>query len=258
MVEHAAQRILGVLSLHRRFHSLRDRNAQTAGAGGVGGQDRPTGLGEVGGAGVHCGPPDLHHRLAVRLLVVRRSHLPDLALQPELRAGQRQGGTPLSRTGLGGELPGALRGVVERLRHRGVRLVGADGADAFVLVEDPGRRIEELLQPASPIERTGPPEAVHIDDLAGNVNVRVATDLLPDERHREQRSQVVRSHRLVRARVPHWWRRLGEVGTDVVPLRRGIRPGRRRHPSDANSASSRSTSASSWYTAKPIRKRSPR
>ena len=67
----------------------------------------------------------LDHDLAVRLLVVRRADLPDLAVEPELRAGERERGAPLARAGLGGQPADARLLVVVRLRHRGVRLVRA-------------------------------------------------------------------------------------------------------------------------------------
>ena len=49
----------------------------------------------------------LDHDPAVGLLVVRRPHLPDLALEVELGAGERQRRAPLPGAGLRGELPDA-------------------------------------------------------------------------------------------------------------------------------------------------------
>ena len=96
---------------------------------------------------------DLHHGAARRLLVVRRAHLPDLALHAVLRGGERERRAPLAGAGLGGELPDAFLVVVVGLRHRGVRLVAAGRADALVLEEDLRRGVEQLLQPPRPHQR---------------------------------------------------------------------------------------------------------
>ena len=82
-------------------------------------------------------PQRLDHRAAERLLVVRGANHVDLALEPELLAGERERTAPLARAGLGREALAALALVVEGLRDRGVRLVAAGGARALVLVEDP-------------------------------------------------------------------------------------------------------------------------
>ena len=172
---------------------------------------------------VHGRAPGLHHRAAVRLLVVGRADHPDLAVDPVLRAGERQRAAPLPRARLGGEPLGALDRVVVRLRHGGVRLVRPGRGDALVLVVDPGGRVEQLLQAAGPEQRRRPPQLVDVEDRAGDVHVRVAGDLLADQLHREQRREVVRPDRLARARVQRRrrWRR--QVGDDVVPLGRDLR-----------------------------------
>ena len=68
--------------------------------------------------------------------------------------------------------------VVVRLRHGGVRLVRPGRADALVLVVDPRRRVERLLQPVRPEQRRGPPQPVHVEHPAGDVDVPLAGDLL--------------------------------------------------------------------------------
>ena len=122
-------------------------------------------------ARVHGAAERLDHDPAVRLLVVRRPHLPDLALEVELRAGEGQRGAPLAGAGLGGQLRDARLGVVERLRHRGVRLVRAGRRDALVLVVDPGRRAERLLQPVRAEQRRRPPQPVDVEHLARDLDV---------------------------------------------------------------------------------------
>ena len=117
------------------------------------GQDRPTGFGEVGRRRMADAAVGLHLESAVRLGVEGRANLPHLHLETEQRAGERQRRAPLTRTGLGGELGGALEGVVVGLRHSRVRLVRSDRADALVLVVDPCRCAEHPLEPVCAHQR---------------------------------------------------------------------------------------------------------
>ena len=57
----------------------------------------------------------------------------------------------------------------------------------------------------------------------GMSTYRSVGHLLQDQVHREQRREVVRADRLQRARVQRRRRRRGQVGDDVVPLRRHLR-----------------------------------
>ena len=72
----------------------------------------------------------------------------------------------------------ALGRVVVRLRHGGVRLVRAGRRDALVLVVDPGRGAERLLEAVRPEQRRGPPLAVDVQHRAGDLDVAVAGHLL--------------------------------------------------------------------------------
>ena len=222
MVEHAAERIPHVFGGDRGLDRLGDRQTEAAGRIGVGGERVAAGLGEVRRARVHGGTPDLHHRLEVGLLVVAGPDLPHLALDAVLRSRERQRRAPLARAGLGGDLADPVGGVVVGLRHRGVRLVRPRRADALVLIEDLGRGVEELLEPPCAKQRARPPESEHVEHAAGDVDVRVARHLLFDQRHREQRRQVVGPDRLVGARMQRRRRRRRQVGDDVVPLRRDL------------------------------------
>ena len=200
-------------------------------------EDRAAGRGQRRGRRVHDSAEHLHHDPAVRLLVVGRPHLPDLAVEPELRARERERGAPLARAGLGGEPPDAGLRVVVRLRDGGVRLVRAGRRDALVLVVDPRRGTERLLQPVRAVERRRTPEPVHVQHRARDVDVLLGRDLLHDQVHREQRREVVRPDRLQRARVQHRrWRRR-QVGEQVVPAGRLLglveQELRRRHAPDA-------------------------
>ena len=149
--------------------------------------------------------------------------MPDLALHAVLGGGERQGAAPLAGAGLGRQLADALLVVVVRLRDGRVRLVRAGRADALVLVVDAGRRVEQPLQAARPEQRARPPQPVDVEHAAGDVDVALAGDLLLDQRHREQRGEVVGPDRLVGARVQRRRRRRRQVGDHVVPTGRELR-----------------------------------
>ncbi len=159
----------------------------------------------------------LHQHPAVRLLVVAGPDHVDLDLEAEQGAGDREGGPPLAGPGLGRQALDARLGVVERLRDRRVGLVAAGRAQALVLVVDVGWRIERLLEAAGAEERAGAIEAVGIADGLRDLDLPLRAHLLSDERHREERREVVRPEGLVRARMERWWWRRREVRDDVVP-----------------------------------------
>ena len=167
--------------------------------------------------------PQLDHRAPERLLLVRDANHVHLALEADQLARERERASPLTGAGLGREPRPALLLVVVRLRHGGVRLVAAGRADALVLVEDARLRSHSLLEPARPVERRGTPEAVHVEDLLGDLDLRLLAYLLHDQRHREEGREVVRPDRLAGARMQHGLRRVRHVGDDVVPAPRELR-----------------------------------
>ena len=206
VVEHRAERVVGVLA--------RDRIADRVGDGRA---ERPGAVRVVDGGGDDRCSPGLHHDAPVGLLVVRGPHHVHLALEAEQGAGEGEGASPLAGPGLGGEAvdPGLL--VVEGLWHRRVRLVGTGRRDRLVLVVDPGRRAEGLFEAFGTHERRRAPQAEHVDDLSGDVHPGLGRHLLADERHREERGEVVRPDRLAGARVQVGLEGLGQVGNDVEP-----------------------------------------
>ena len=113
----------------------------------------------------------LHQRPSVRLLVVRHAHHEDLHLDAEERAGKRERRAPLAGARLGGDLLDAGFAVVERLRDRGVRLVAAGRADAFVLVVDARRRLQRLLEAPGAEERRRAPLAVDVAHRPGDLDL---------------------------------------------------------------------------------------
>ena len=173
---------------------------------------------------MHGAAESLDHHPAVRLRVVRSADLPHLALEAEHRAGHRQRRAPLPGAGLGGQPAYALLGVVERLRHRGIRLVAAGRADALVLVVDVRRRAERLLEPVRPVQAAraatagrsrGPPRGCRTyRSVVTSCRISV---------HREERREIGGPDRLTRRRMQVRRRRGGQVGDQVVPVRRQLR-----------------------------------
>ncbi len=143
-----------------------------------------------------AGAVGLHQRSPVRLLVVRHAHHEDLHVDAEQGAGEGQRRAPLARAGLGGDLPDAGFLVVEGLGHRRVRLVAARRAHALVLVVDAGGRLERLLEAARAEQRRRTPLPVDVAHGPGDLDLALRRDLLLDERHREQRREVVGAERL--------------------------------------------------------------
>ena len=115
------------------FDGFGDGDAQAAGRIGIFGQNVAAGLGFGARAGDTIAAPDLHHQLAEGLLVKADAHHKDLAFQPDQLAGKRQGRTPLAGAGFGGQPFDAELLIVPRLRHGGIGLVAAGGAECFHL-----------------------------------------------------------------------------------------------------------------------------
>ncbi len=171
---------------------------------------------------MHLPAPGLHHRLPVRLLVVGGPNHEDLALETEQGAGKRESRAPLTGAGLGRQLLDPRLGVVERLGHRGVGLVGTGRAHTLVLVVDACRTADQLLQVVCPIEGARSPQPVDLPHLLGDLHEALTTHLLEDQVHREQGCKIVRPHRLMGPGMEDRGRGHGKVGHDVVPMRRKL------------------------------------
>ena len=179
------------------------------------------GVREVRRRAVHGRAPGLHHRAPVGLLVVAGADHEDLALEPEQRAGERQRRAPLAGAGLGRELldarparsrrpagPRCWACASRRARRprtcrrssracRAPARAGARGTAASAATA--GRR----RGPASGIAIIGSGETSCID-----------------QRHREDRRQVVGAGGLAGLRVQRRQRLAREVGEQVDPVRR--------------------------------------
>ena len=181
---------------------------------------RPESVSSAGAGGDGCAE-GFHQGAAVGLLVVADAHHVDLAFEAEELAGHGERGAPLAGAGFGGEAFGAFYLVVVGLRDGGVGLVRAGGADAFVLVVDVRGGIEGLLQAARAEERRGTPLRVDLADFAWDFDIALGADLLQDEGHGKERSEIVGADGLERAGVERRGHGPGQVGNDVVPGLRG-------------------------------------
>ena len=217
VVEHRAERVVGVLVLRRDLDRLGDRDPQRAGR--VRGL-RAAGVRPVRRRAVHGRAPRLHHRAPVGLLVVAGADHVDLALEAEQRAGERERGAPLPGAGLGHQLRDPGLRVLVGLRDGAVGLVRAGGRDALVLVEDLRRRAERLLQRPRAVQRRRPPQPVGVAHRVRDRDRRLRRDLLHDQRDREDRRQVRRAGGLAGLRIQRRQRLTGEVGEQVDPVRR--------------------------------------
>jgi hypothetical protein len=166
----------------------------------------------------HRRAPALHHRPPVGLLVVAGADHVDHALEPDQGAGEREGRAPLPGAGLGRQPldAGLLVGV--RLGDRAVGLVRSGRRDALVLVVDARRRIEGALEPVRPVQRRRAPQLVDLADRLRDLDLGIGRNLLADQRHREDRRQVIGPRRLHRSRVERRQRVTRQVRHQVHPV----------------------------------------
>ena len=222
MVQHAAQRVIGVRVLGGRLDRFTDGHAQRTGGIGEALPHGPPGLGAGRRGRGNGGAVGLHLHASVRLGLIAVAHLPDVTGQAEDTARERQRSAPLPGAGLGGQSGDAGQLVVVRLRHRRVRLVAADGGSALVLVVDAGLGAERSFESVGPIHRCGTPQPVDLADFLGDLNPAFGAQFLLDEPWREDGGEVVCLDRLLRARVQVRGSRSGQIGRDVVPVRRDL------------------------------------
>ena len=180
------------------------------------------GLGDVRWGAVHGRAPGLHHRASIGLLVVARPHHPDLALQAEQPARERERRAPLTGTGLGRELLDPGGSVLVSLRHSGIRFVRAGRGAPLVLVIDVSGRIELALEPERAVQWRRAPQLVGIAHRFGNLDLRLGGDLLLDQAEREQGREVVRSGRLLRAGMKRGRRVARQIRHQVDPVGRDV------------------------------------
>ena len=218
VVEDAAERILGVLAHGGVFDRFGDGDAEGAVAVRIRREDAPSGVRVHRRAGDDRAAPELHHRAAIRLLVVGDLDHVHLRLDAEHLAGEGERRAPLPRARLRGDALHTLLGVVVGLGDGRVRLVRTRGRYALVLEVDVGGRIEGLLQGGGADERRRAPELVGFAHLVRDGDVALGRDFLLNQLHREERRQRFRADRLVRAGVQRRRRRRLQVRGDVVPL----------------------------------------
>src|SRR5512134_3294 len=223
MVQHRAEGVARVLPRRRVLDGLADRDAERARGFGIAGEDLLSAPGVPARGGDDLRAVRLHEHPAVRLLVVADLDHVDLRFESEKGGSQRERGAPLPRSGLGGDRFPTGHLVVVGLGHGGVRLVAPRGAHPLVLVVDPRPGADRRLQPRRPVHRRRPPQCVDFPDLLRDRDEPLPGHLLLDERHGEERGQVVRGNGLSRPRMQNRRRRVGHVGDDVVPDLRHLR-----------------------------------
>src|ERR1035437_10236195 len=217
VIQHAAQRVIGVVVGGRILDRLADGDPQAARRIGRRRQHSAAGMGMVARAGENFGAPDVHHHAAVWLLVVTAPHHVHGAFHAEKLACQGQRAAPLPRPGFGGQPLDARALVVVRLRHRGIRLVAAGRTGAFVFEIDARRRIKQLLQAARRKERGGPPQAIDIHHFARDIDQRLGGKLLLDQFHRKERRQILRRQRRASAWMKRWGHGFRQRRQDIDP-----------------------------------------
>src|SRR3972149_4129208 len=139
VVEHAAERVLGVLAHRRVLDGLADGDAEGSRRLRILLEDLLAGPGVGARAGHDLSAPRLHHHAAVGLLVIGDLDHVDLALEAEELAGHSQRRAPLAGARLRGDPRDAFLLVVVGLGDGRVGLVAGGRASALLLVVDGGR-----------------------------------------------------------------------------------------------------------------------
>ena len=183
---------------------------------GVGGVEGPAGSRDIAGALVNRPSEHLHDGPPARLLAEARTHHENLGGDPEAGAGIGEGGPPLAGPGFRGQGLHSFPGREMGLHDGRVRLVASHGADALVLVKDPGGRVEVPGQGRSVDEGSGPEHGVGLQDGFGYRHLPLESPFMGDEPPGEDRLQVFGFQRLTGGRMQGRTGQLGQVRLDVV------------------------------------------
>src|SRR2546426_5169614 len=146
VIQDAPEGVSRVLARDRGLDRLGDRDAERTGMVRVLREELLPDVRLVARARDDLRAVQIHDILPVRLLVVRYADHEHLRLQAEVIRREREGGSPLTRAGLGRERLDPLLGGEVGLGERRVRLVRADGRKVLPFVVDPGGRLEERLE----------------------------------------------------------------------------------------------------------------
>ncbi len=92
------------------------------------------------------------------------------------------------------------------------------GANPLVLVVDPRRRLQSLLQTHRPVEGSWPPVTIDLTQFLGYLDPAFLADLLVHKRLGKQRHQPVQGRGLMRRGIDRRRQGLRQVRLDVVPL----------------------------------------
>ena len=221
LIEHAAEHVAVAGGRGGDLDGLADRAAERAGRAGVLGEDATADLRLRGRARRHGRAVGAHDLAAEGLLLIRALDHVDLAVEPEVGAGHRQGRAPLAGTGLGRDAAQPLLLGVERLRDGAVELVRAGGVVALKLVIDLCRGLQLLFQAVGAHERRGTVHFVKIADLVRDGDLAVVVvELLTDQLVAEHGAQIVERHRRAGGGIAQRGGLDLHVGADIVPRAR--------------------------------------
>ena len=221
LIEHAAEHVAVAGGRGGDLDGLADRAAERAGRAGVLGEDAPADLRLRGRARRHGRAVGAHHLSAEGLLLIRALDHIDFAVEPEVGAGHRQRGAPLTGAGLGRDAAQPLLLGIVRLRDGGVELVRAGGVVALELVVDFRRGLQLLFQTVGAHERRRAVHLIKVTDLVRDGDLAVVVvKLLTDELVAEYGAQIVERHRRAGGGIAQ---RRGldlHVRADVIPCAR--------------------------------------
>ena len=221
LIEHAAEHVAVAGGRGGDLDGLADRAAERAGRAGVLGEDAPADLRLRGRARRHGRAVGAHDLAAEGLLLIRALNHIDLAVEPEVGAGHRQGRAPLSGAGLGRDAAQPLLLGVVRLRDGAVELVRAGGVVALELVVDLCWGLQLLFQAVGAHERRGAVHLVKIADLVRDGDLAVVVvELLTDQLIAEHGAQIVERHRRAGGGIAQRGGLDLHVGADIVPRAR--------------------------------------
>ena len=223
VVEHGAEGILTVGRGGGQLYGLGDGGAERSAVGGVLGEDVLAGAGGHRGRAFYHGAEGAHDGGAVGLLLHSDLHLIYGAVEAVDLGSIREGCAPLSGTGLGGHVGGALLLGVVALGQGGVDLMRTQGVGGLVLEIDVCGGAECLFEGVGAHQGCGAVVLVLVEHVLGNVYPAVlGVELLHAAFAWEDVCQVIDAQGLLGSRVDGRHGLVGHVGLDVVPLCRNL------------------------------------
>ena len=200
------------------FYGLRNRTAERTAGGRIVCQNSAACLGRIGRRRRYIRVKGLHDGLAERLLLVGDLNHEYLQIQSEVRACLRECSTPLTGTGLGGDVGDALLLGVVGLGQGGVQFVGAGRGDALILEIDVGWSAEGGLKIVGSHKRSASVAGVLLAYRLGDRDPLVScVEFLVSAGLAEDRVEILGLQGLVCGRIEDWHRLVGHDCLHVEP-----------------------------------------